>query len=393
MLTIKTSHLRRALDLGGRAAEKRTTIPALGMVRLTTDASRELLHVESTNMDICATASAPCDTGTRKIDVCLPDHRAISKALREIGGEDTTIEHEVTTSPHKSGEITTHTVLIASGEFKCKLDGRPAFDFPVWNVKGADTFKVEVGADFARALEKVRGACSQEETRYYLNGVHIGPLNKDGYHPLVATDGHRMHKVDFPLPGLEGEVPVNIIIPRGFLSLAVPLMIEAAKKEPVAMSMIGGKALALKLALGEVALHLRTKLIDGTFPDYTRVIPAKTKHSMVVQVDALRRAVVAISPPGGKEVNKGILLSCDKDHTTLILSACWPEGQSSMNIPIEATSGTWADIGFNAKHILSAINTLGGPTVRLLWGDAEGPSIWRQAEDDQAMVLTMPMRI
>lgn len=270
MLTIKTAHLRRALDLGGRAAEKRTTVPALATVRLTTDARRELLHVESTNMDICATASAPCDPGETKIDVCLPNHRTISKALREIGGEDTTIEHEVMTSPHKSGEITTDTVLIASGEFRCRVAALAATESPQWTAGGADVFKVEVGADFARALEKVRGACSTEETRYYLNGVYLGQL-KDGYHPLVATDGHRLHKVDFPLPGLEGEVP-GIIIPRGLLSLAVPLMIEAAKKEPVALSMGRGKgdALVLKLTLGEVALQIRGKLIDGTFPDYGR---------------------------------------------------------------------------------------------------------------------------
>lgn len=113
---------------------------------------------------------------------------------------------------------------------------------------------------------------------------------------------------------------------------------------------------------------------------------------MVVQVDALRRAVAAITPPGGKEASKGILFSCNKDHTTLILSARWPEGQSSTNIPIEATSGTWVDIGFNAKYLLSTINMLGGPAVRLLWNDNSGPSIWRQAEDDQAMAVTMPMR-
>ena len=382
MLTIKTTHLRRALDLGGRAAEKRTTIPVLAMVRLTTDKRRELLRVESSNLDICVTASAPCDPGKPKIDVCLPEHRTISKALREIGQEDTTVSVDENNS-----------VTVRSGEYEAILPGLAASEFPQWQVEGEATFKVEVGADFARALEKARGAVSTEETRYYyLNGVHLGPL-KDGYYPLVATDGHRLHKVDFPLPGLEGEVGRDLIIPRGFLGLAVPLMIEAAKKEPVRMTAIGRGGLALETMLGEIGLQMRTKLIDGTFPNYAKVIPAETKHSIVVQVDALRRAVAAITPPGGKEASKGILLSCNKDHTTLLLSARWPEGQSRMAVPIEATSGTWADIGFNAKYILSAINTLGGPAVRLQWNDGAGPSIWRQAEDDMAMVITMPMRI
>lgn len=386
MLTIKTTHLRRALDLGGRAAEKRTTIPVRATVRLTTDERRELLHVESTNLDICVTASAPCDPGKPKIDVCLPDHRTISKALRGIGQEETTIEVD------KKNRVT-----IRSGEYEASVQGLPPTDFPRWTTGGDSVFKVEVGADFARALEGVRSAGSTGETRYYLNGVHIAPL-KDGYYPVVATDGYRLHKIDFPLPGLEGEVPANLIIPRGLLSLSVPLMIEAAKKEPVALSMGRGKSealLALKLTLGEVALQIRGKLIDGTFLDYTKAIPAETKHSMVVQVDDLRRAVAAITPPGGREVSKGILFSCNKDKTMLALSARWNsgDGTASANVPIEATSGTWADIGFNAKHILSIINMLGGSAVRLHWDDGSSPSIWRQAEDDRAMAVVMPMRV
>ena len=235
-------------------------------------------------------------------------------------------------------------------------------------------------------IDRTRFAISTEETRYYLNGIYIHATESEGQAVLraVATDGHRLARVEEPLPEGAKAMP-GVIIPRKTVNEIRKLAEETQDEIVVRLS-----DTKVQFALGTVTLT--SKLIDGTFPEYERVIPRGNDKKLVVPrkdfADAVKR-VAAIS----SERSRPVKLSLGTNH--LRVSAASPDqGEAQEDLEgddVAYTSGA-LEIGFQARY-LSDITDLVEDKLEFLFADGTAPTIVRDASRPEALFVLMPMRV
>jgi len=226
-----------------------------------------------------------------------------------------------------------------------------------------------------RLIDRTRFAISTEETRYYLNGIYLHAAVVDGAHMLraVATDGHRLARVERPLPAGAEEMP-GVIVPRKTVGELRKLIEEASETIEVALS-----DARIRFSFDDVVLT--SKLIDGTFPDYQRVIPTGNDKVMEVDRKSFAEAVDRVSTISS-EKSRAVKLSIKDDM--LVLSATSPENGS-------ATEGI--EIGFNARYLLDITHQIEGDGAQFAMADAASPTLVRDAADPSALYVLMPMRV
>jgi DNA polymerase-3 subunit beta len=262
---------------------------------------------------------------------------------------------------------------LVAGKSAFTLQALPREDFPAMAQDEMPVaFALPVG-DLRRLIDKTRFAISVEETRYYLNGIYLHVL-EDGGSPLlraVATDGHRLARVDMAQPVGADAMPA-VIIPRKTVG-EVQKLLEEGEGE-VSLQVSDTK---INFAFAEIVLT--SKLIDGKFPDYTRVIPSDNDKS----VDR----VSAIS----SEKSRAVKLALDKD--SLALSVSNPDSGSA-NDELSVSYGADAmEIGFNARYLMDITGQLDGETATFELADSGSPTLVRDDEDGQALYVLMPMRV
>lgn len=349
-LAISRQNLARVLGAVGKVVESRNTIPILGNVLL--DAS-DRLHVTGTDLDITATASVEADVSELG-RVCV-DVKLLSDIVKKAGADDVYLGTE--------GDK----LIVKSGRSRFTLQTLPAEDFP--DLKGG-AYTSEFDIDLAALFSQVAFAMSNEETRYYLNGVFIHPLA--GNIVAVATDGHRLSRrvgpivPDFP----------SVIVPRKTVGLiphgTVKLSVSEAKIRVVAGDFV-----------------LTSKLIDGTFPDYQRVIPSMNDKIVVVERDALTKAVDRVSTVSS-EKGRAVKLSIAPGSIALHVSN--PDSGSADDEITADYSGEPIDIGFNSLYVRDVFGTLPPGQVTIALNDSGSPALITGGADGLTLVL-MPMRV
>ena len=266
------------------------------------------------------------------------------------------------------------------------LNCLPAEDFP--SFPGEDfknTFKIE-SKDLIRLIDKTSFAMSMEETRYYLNGIYMHTIEEKEKHLLrtVETDGHRLSRVDMSLP--EGASSVSgVIIPRKTI-MEVRKLIED-NKDKLHISLDETR---IRFTLGKVILT--SKLLDGTFPDYSRVIPEDEGNEKIVNVsnESLSQAVDRVSTVS-TDKSRAIKMNVQKD--TISITANNPDqGSASENIGIEY-KGEGVEIGFNSKYVLDVSRQLKGKNMLIKLSDSVSPTLIFDEEDESALFVLMPMRV
>lgn len=239
-------------------------------------------------------------------------------------------------------------------------------------------------AELRALIDRTRFAISTEETRYYLNGIYVHTARNMGVDVLraVATDGHRLARFEVPLPeGAEG-MP-GVIVPRKTVGELRKLIDETAVEVTVSLS-----ESKIRFAFDEAVLT--SKLIDGTFPDYERVIPADNDKNLEVDCRTFAQAVDRVSAIS-TEKSRAIKLSIEKG--ALVLSASSPENGSAVE-EIEAVySSTPLEIGFNSRYLLDILAQVEGDAVRFTMSDAASPTVVREVADGSAVYVLMPMRV
>ncbi|MDE2042780.1 MAG: DNA polymerase III subunit beta [Alphaproteobacteria bacterium] len=253
--------------------------------------------------------------------------------------------------------------MIAEGELPC------AFSLPA--------------ATLREIIDKTRSAISTEETRYYLNGIFVHV--SDEATPLLkaaATDGHRLARVTVARP--EGaEAMPDIIIPRKCVGELRKLLDEAEGAVDVSLS-----ATKIRFGLGDAVLT--SKLIDGTFPDYNRVIPTGNDKLLVIDPVALKTGVDRVSTIA-TEKTRAVKLALERDKVTLSVTS--PENGTAA----EEVSGDYAadgiEIGFNARYLIDILNEIEGDKVEVHFADAAAPTLIRENDKSNALYVLMPMRV
>jgi len=370
-VTMERTALLKALGHVHRVVERRNTIPILANVLI--EAGNDRLSLKSTDLEIEATESVPADVGQSGATT-VAAHVLFDIVRKLPDGAQVSLE-----TAGQAGQMT-----LRSGRARFQLQSLPASDFPDLTA-GEFPHKFELpAAELKRLIESTQFAISTEETRYYLNGIYLHAIDVGGAPMLraVATDGHRLARVESSAPKGAAGMP-GVIVPRKAVGEIQKLLEDPTQDVKVEIS-----PTKARFQFGDVILT--TKLIDGTFPDYARVIPANNDKRLVVDRDVFRNAVDRVSTLSS-ERGRAIKLSL-ADHK-IVLSVNNPDSGSA-NDEIEADyDSAPIEIGFNARYLLDILGQLQSDTALVKMSDAGSPTILQDRDGAAALYVLMPLRV
>ena len=364
--TIERASLLKTLSHMQSIVEKRNTIPVLSNVRI--EALSSEISFKATDMDTEITEIVEA-TISEAGATTAPAHMLYDIVRKLSDGSEVEI-----TFPDEKGQLT-----IASGRSKFALSTIGVEDFPV--ISG-DKLPINFEMDKDELKDVI--AVSTEETRYYLNGVYMH-AKKEGEAKVlraVATDGHRLACVESPLP--EGvEELAGVIIPRKTIT-EIRKLLDDNNAEKVRVSMSDNK---VRFVLDDVTLT--SKLIDGTYPDYERVIPTDNDKNLEIGVKELSSAVDRVSVVA--ERTRAIKMLTGSNKVTIITSS--PDlGSASEDLEAKY-EGESFEIGYNFRYLLDILQEIKGDAVRISFTDGTSPSVIHDTSDSSAIYVLMPMRV
>ncbi len=371
-LTIDRSALLGSLGHVQNVVERRTTIPILSNVKLVAETGGTL-HLTATDMELSIAAQESCKVkqgGTTTVAA----HTLFDIVRKLPDGSEIALEQ-----PADGGEMT-----IMAGRSVFTLPTLPADQFPSLEAETLDVNFTIPSADLAKIIDKTRFAISLEETRYYLNGIHFHAHMNGATSTLrgVATDGHRLARVEVPLPDGAAKIP-PIIMPRKTVGEIRKLIDEHSGDIEMSVS-----ANRIQLVIGSTLLVSR--LIDGTFPDYERVIPNDNDKRAVVEAKAFATAVDRVATISTERA-RTVKLSLERGR--MAVSAVSPEaGRAVEELDVDYDDET-LEIGFNARYILDMMSEVEGSQTELTLSGPASPTIVRDPEDGATLHVLMPMRV
>ena len=372
-LAIERAALLKSLSHVQSVVERRTTIPILSNVKL--EAADGGVSFTATDMDLSVVERAEAEVAQAGATTAAA-HTLYDVVRKLPEGSRITIERADSGSE----------LHLRAGRSSFDLPCLPAGDFPTMTDEGLDHSFVLSAAVLKRLIDKTRFAISTEETRYYLNGIYLHPHETDGESRLraVATDGHRLARVEADLPEGASGMPA-VILPRKTVGEVRKLIDDLDDGDPVEIALSSAR---MRFQIGPAVL--RSRLIDGTFPDYERVIPSGNDKQMVAPTKLLSEAVDRVATIS-TEKSRAIKLSLAEGR--LRLNAVSPDaGRAEEEIDI-AYSGTPLEIGFNARYILDMSMQIAGDDIEMLMADAGSPTVVRDPKDAGALYVLMPMRV
>jgi DNA polymerase III subunit beta len=370
-VTVERAALLKSLGHVHRVVERRNTIPILANVLIKADNSK--LACKATDLDLEVTESISAEVGPPG-STTVPAHMLYEIVRKLPEGAQIVIE--------ASGDRAV--LAIRAGRSRFTLQTLPESDFPDLAAgEMTHTFKLPA-ADLKRLIDKTQFAISTEETRYYLNGIYLHAAGTPNAQTLraVATDGHRLAQFELPLPAGADGMP-GIIVPRKTVG-EVQRLIEDNEAE-ITVELSQGK---IRFTLGEAVLT--SKLIDGTFPDYGRVIPVGNDKELTVDKKEFEQAVDRVSTVSS-ERGRAVKLSLTSGK--LMLSVTNPDsGSATEEIEVQYTSEP-LDIGFNSRYLLDIAAQLEGEAAVLKLADPGSPTLIEDRDTKGALYVLMPMRV
>ncbi len=370
-LMIDRTTLLRPLGHVQSVIERRNTIPILLNVML--QAQGGGLDLTATDMDLQIVESVGCNVAADgAVTISAQTLYDIVRKLPE--GSEIRLEQDEENAQ----------VLVTAGRATFRLPSLPSGDFPKMPNQDLPYRFVLQAADFRSIIDRTRFAIANEETRRYLNGIflHATQVGEVPVMRVVATDGHRMARVEIPLPDGAGNMP-GVIVPRKAVGEFRKLLDDTDGEVTVSLS-------DNMLTCDCGASVLTTKLIEGTFPEYNRVIPAGNDRVMLINSKALADAVDRVSTVAS-ERNRSVKLELTDGN--LVLSASSQEGGTAQE-EVEVSYGDDAmEIGFNARYLLDIVNQVDGDGTVFQLADSGSPAIVRDADDESSLYILMPMRV
>ncbi|HTG37441.1 DNA polymerase III subunit beta [Sphingomonas sp.] len=372
--TIERATLLRALSHVQSVVERRNTIPILSNVLIDAQASGSIrLMATDLDLQIDETVAAAVDqAGATTVSA----HTLFDIARKLPEGAQVELSAA-------EGRLT-----IVAGRARFQLATLPRDDFPVI-AEGELPTQFELPAEALKAIiDKTRFAISTEETRYYLNGIFLhvadegGPGGAHAVLKAAATDGHRLARVTIARPDGAEAMP-DVIVPRKCVTELRKLLDEVDASVGVSLS-----ASKIRFDLGQAILT--SKLIDGTFPDYSRVIPTANDKLLKLDPKSFMDGVDRVSTIA-TEKTRAVKMAVDRDKVTLSVSS--PEnGTAAEEVPGEYASIA-LEIGFNSRYLLDILHQIEGDTVEVHLADASAPTLIRENDKSPALYVLMPMRV
>jgi DNA polymerase-3 subunit beta len=370
-LTIERAALLRSLNHVQSVVERRNTIPILSNVLL--EAAGGRLALTATDMDLAIIESVDCSVETEGATTA-PAHTLYDIVRKLPDGAQIEIE--------AAGEG--NQLRIQAGRSRFTLQTLPTGEFPQMASGDMPHEFTLPASELRRLIDRTRFAISTEETRYYLNGIyfHMADDGEGEVLRAVATDGHRLARVEMPLPDGAAGMP-GVIVPRKTVSELHKMIEESDEDVSVALS-------DAKIRFGFDDVTVTSKLIDGTFPDYDRVIPVGNDKSLAVDCRDFAAAVDRVATIS-TEKSRAVKLNVADNNVTLTASS--PEsGTAIEEIEVDYQQDA-IEIGFNARYLLDIANQIEGENANFELADAASPTLIRDTNDPTALYVLMPMRV
>ncbi len=366
-LVVERATLLKALGHVQSVVERRNTIPILSNVLLAADG--DSLRLMATDLDLQIVEEIPATV--EMAGATTVSAHTLFDIIRKIAdGAQVTLEQKESR------------VSVSAGRARFQLQTLPREDFPVIGESDLPILFSLPAEGLTAIIDKTRFAISTEETRYYLNGIFLHAPADAGTLRAVATDGHRLARYEQPLPaGAEG-MP-DIIIPRKCVAEVRKLLDERDGEVQISLS-----ASKIRFRIG--AAVLTSKLIDGTFPDYSRVIPTANDRLLKIDPATLAEGVDRVTAIAS-EKTRAVKLSLDRDRVTLSVSS--PEnGTAAEDVPAEYDAQSF-DVGFNSRYLLDILAQINSDVVEVHMADAAAPTLIRENGTSPALYVLMPMRV
>ncbi|WP_319518801.1 DNA polymerase III subunit beta [uncultured Martelella sp.] len=370
-ITLERSNLLKSLNHVHRVVERRNTIPILSNVLLKAEGAD--LEMKATDLDLEITEKTPAMVEQAGATT-VPAH-LLYEIVRKLSDGS-----EVSLATAPDGQ----TISVFSGKSKFSLQCLPQEDFPDLTAGSfSHAFKLKA-ADLKMLIDRTQFAISTEETRYYLNGIffHAMAEGSDLKLRAVATDGHRLARAEIDAPSGCENMP-GVIIPRKTVGELQKLV-----DDPEIIVAVEVSDAKIRFTIGSVVIT--SKLIDGTFPDYQRVIPANNDREMRIECDAFAKAVDRVSTVSS-ERGRAVKLSLGEGQLTLTVNN--PDSGSATDELAVGYDSEAMDIGFNAKYLLDITAQLTGDEAIFLFADAGSPTLVRDTDNENALYVLMPMRV
>ena len=369
---IERDLLLKSLSHVQSVVERRQTIPILSNVLLeanTENGGTLLLRATDNELEISDKTQANVEkTGS----ITVSAHKLYDIVKKMPDGAQIECAYQEDTAQ----------LMVKSGRARFALPTIPAEGFPTRTLESAPFSFVLTTAELQGLIDRTLFAISTEETRYNLNGIYLH--EKTGENPVLkaaATDGHRLATAEVALPKGASGMP-GVIIPRKTIGELTKLIAETAQDVTIWVS-----ENQIRFSFGDVILSSR--LIDGTYPDYDKVIPQGNDKFLEVDSGALTTVVDRVAVISEK--SRGIKLSLKKG--ALIVSAnSSDEGmaEDEMEAGYDAEP---LEIGFNYRYLLDILAQVKGGTVRFSLLDGTSPVVIQDANDPSALYVLMPMRV
>jgi len=368
---IERAHLLKSLGHVQSVVEKRSTIAVLSNVKL--EANGDSVALTATDMDIAIADRAPATVG-KPGATTVPAHMLydIIRKLPEGAQIECSVGSDGSKMTIRSGQSRFSLGCLPIDEFPVMADGELPYNFTLKN------------SDCLALIKKPSFAISHEETRYYLNGIylHVSGTGKSQMLRAVATDGHRLARIEMSLPAGASGMP-GVIIPRKAIYELQKLLEEGENEVQISLS-------DTKIRFTCAGTVLVSKLIDGNFPDYERVIPSGNDKLMEVNCKLFKEAVDRVSVISS-EKSRAIKFSLEPGKLTLSATSS-EHGAASEEIAV-TFSGAKLDIGFNSRYLLDMMMQVEGEIAQFFLNDGASPALVRDTADAGSLYVIMPMRV
>jgi DNA polymerase-3 subunit beta len=369
--SIERAVLLKAVAQAQSVVERRNTIPILANVLIEAEGATVQFRATDLDIEVVDRAAAMVE----RVGATTVSAVTLHDIVRKLpDGALVTLTDDMTT-----GRLT-----VDAGRSNFSLATLPREDFPVMaSSEYASNFSCKA-AILRRLFDKSKFAISTEETRYYLNGVYMHVADIDGGQVLrcVATDGHRLARIDAELP-IGCDAMPGVIVPRKTVGELRKLLDEDDMDIAVSVS-------ETKIRFATPDITLTSKVIDGTFPDYSRVIPVGNTRRLEVDAADFARAVDRVATVSS-ERSRAVKLTLEEDQ--LVLSVNAPDSGAAEEELAVAYSDERLEIGFNAKYLLEIASQVDRENAVFLFNSAGDPTLMREGNDTTAVYVVMPMRV
>jgi DNA polymerase-3 subunit beta len=369
-VTVERSHLLKSLGHVHRVVERRNTIPILSNVLLRAEGARLLLKATDLDLEVIETVPADIAQGGA---TTVPAQILFDIVRKLPDGAEVALD---------TGDGAQ--LAVRSGRSKFTLQVLPESDFPDLTTGEFSTRFVLTAGALKKLIERTQFAISTEETRYYLNGIYLHVITAAGKAMLraVATDGHRLAQAQIDAP-VGSESMAGVIVPRKTVGEVQKLMEDPDAEVTVELS-----ETKVRFTIGPVVLT--SKLIDGTFPDYGRVIPQGNDKILKVDRSEFAGAVDRVSTISSE---RGRAVKLALADGRMVLSVNNPDSGSAVeelgvDYPADAI-----EIGFNSRYLLDVASQLETGTAEFRFADPGSPTLIQDVGEANALYVLMPMRV